>query len=630
MLDRISKIPLYIIASVLFGLKAYILYRFIFNISLENFMQEIILFINPFVSAFLFFAIGVWFKEKRQMKFLRYGALIGSIILYVNLIFYRNFTDFLTLPVLFQGSNAGDLGSSILSLVHIPDLLLFLDVVIIWYLSKKSSSMLSIEYPKRKKVLVLNLSIAFLLGNYILAEIERPQLLQRSFDREYLVKNLGIFNFHLYDVAMQTRTSSQKVFADGTEIPDIQSYVHENVTSDEKSDLFGIAEDKNVIFISLESVQSFVINNTVNGEEVTPFLNDLIDDSYYFENFYHQTEQGKTSDSEFLVDNSLYPLSSGAVFFTHGQNEYNAMPEILKEKDYYSSVFHANNKSFWNRDVMYDTLGYDHFYDEDAYQITDQNSIGWGLKDKPYFEQSMKYLQSLPQPFYSKFITLTNHHPFELSEEDASIEPYDSNSKTLNQYFPTVRYTDEAVEEFFEELKQSGLYEDSIIVLMGDHYGISDFHNRAMSQYLDKEEITPYDHIQLQRVPFYIHIPGHEGEVISKIAGQIDVKPTLLHLLGVDTSDDISFGTDLFTEDRKEFVALRDGSFITDDYIYTKDQCFDRQSGELLSEATTAIGQNQQDSNECEPFVEDVQKELSYSDQIIYGDLFRFYDFDDE
>src|SRR5699024_6811797 len=108
--------------------------------------------------------------------------------------------------------------------------------------------------------------------------------------------------------------------------------------------------DRNVIFISAESMQTFVINNTLDGEEVTPFLNRLIEDedTYYFENFFHQTEQGKTSDSEFLTENSLYPSSRGAVFFTHAQNEYHSLPEMLGEKHYQSVVFHANNESFWN------------------------------------------------------------------------------------------------------------------------------------------------------------------------------------------------------------------------------------------------------------------------------------------
>lgn len=620
-----TRMPLYLVASLLFGLKTYIVYRFVFTIGLDNMMQEFILFINPFISAFLLFAISIWFSNKqRQMKFIRYTALIGTIIIYVNLVFYRSFTDFITIPQLFQTSNAADLGTSILSLIKIYDLLFFADVVLIWYLSKKKESDMAVHYPRRGKVFALAMSLVLLAGNFLLAEMERPQLFTRAFDREYLVKNIGLFNYHIYDVVVHSKVKTQRVLADGNELPAIQEYIEKEIRSDQKSSLFGIAEDKNIIFISAESIQSFVINNDVNGEVITPFLNSLVEDesTYYFENFYHQTMQGKTSDSEFLTENSLYPASRGAVFFTHGQNEYHAMPEMLKEADYQSVVFHANNKSFWNRDQIYESFNFDEFYDIDSYEVTDENSVGWGLKDKSFFDQSIKYLQALEKPFYSKLITLTNHFPFELDDEDRSIELYDSNSNTLNHYFPTVRYTDEAIEDFFNQLKQSGLYEESIIVIMGDHDGISANHNRAMSQYLEKEEITPYDYQQLQRVPFFIHIPGHnKGEVMSVVSGQIDVKPTLLHLVGIETTNDVYFGNDLFHDDRKGYIAFRNGDFVSEDYVFTADTCYDRVTAEIF-EADTNM------ETPCSPIQENVEIELNYADGIIYGDLFRFIDFD--
>ncbi|MEN2765988.1 LTA synthase family protein [Ornithinibacillus xuwenensis] len=616
------KIPLYVVATILFGIKTYIVYRFLFHLEIENAMQEFILVINPFVSAFIIFAISVWIrKPSRQMKYLRYMTLIGTLIIFANLVFYRSFSDFITVPQLFQGGNAGDLGESILSLIKLYDILLFVDVIVIWYLSKAKQDKVTTKYPRSGKVCTLALSLALIVGNFFLAEMERPQLFTRAFDREYLVKYVGLFNYHIYDLALHSKVKTQHVFADGSELPSIKEYVETDIEQSGKSELFGIAEDRNVIFISAESLQSFVINNTVNGQEITPFLNGLTEDgdTYYFENFYHQTEQGKTSDSEFLVENSLYPLSRGAVFFTHGQNEYHALPELLGNEGYYSAVFHANNKSFYNRDQMYPNLGFDYFYDEDAYEVTSTNSIGWGLKDKSFFEQSMKYLQTLEEPFYTKFITLTNHFPFELDEQDQSIDRYDSNSNTLNNFFPTVRYMDESIEQFFTQLKDAGLYENSIIIIMGDHYGISSNHNKAMSQYLDKEEITPYDHVQLQRVPLFVHIPGHgEGEVKSTIAGQIDMKPTILSLLGIEVEDDIYFGNDLFNEDRKEYIILRNGDFITKDYIYTHDTCYNFETGAPVEESQT---------DACSQLTEKVETELGYSDDIIYGDLFRFVDF---
>src|SRR5690625_7480176 len=120
------KVPLYIVASILFGLKTYIVYRFVFDIELSNLMQELILFINAFVTAFLFFALSVWLsKNSRQLKFMRYFMLIGSLIIYFNLIFYRSFTDFLIIPQLFLTCYITVLGSSILSLIYLYYFLLF-------------------------------------------------------------------------------------------------------------------------------------------------------------------------------------------------------------------------------------------------------------------------------------------------------------------------------------------------------------------------------------------------------------------------------------------------------------------------------------------------------------------------
>src|SRR5699024_3071759 len=110
------------------------------------------------------------------------------------------FTDFITIPQLFQTSNIADLGSSILSLVKIYDVFFFADVVIIWYLSKKYKEELSTVLFKNAKVFTVALSLCLLAGNFFLAEMERPQLFTRAFDREYLVKNIGLFNYHVYDV----------------------------------------------------------------------------------------------------------------------------------------------------------------------------------------------------------------------------------------------------------------------------------------------------------------------------------------------------------------------------------------------------------------------------------------------
>lgn len=598
-------------AVFLLWIKTYVIYKVGFKISSEKLLQEFLLFINPLSSAVLLIGFCLFFRGQLKNVMVILLSLLATVVLYGNLVYYRFFSDFLTWPVLFQTGNAKDLQGSVFELMSPLDLFLLVDIIILitLYLKNKRPMVETIKY---EKIGLFATALLLFIVNLTIAQIERPQLLTRAFDREMLVKNIGTFNYHIYDAFIQSKAKTQRVFASSSDILEVRNYTMSNYKKPDAT-MFGIAQEKNIILISMESIQSFVINKQVNGEEITPFLNNLIKDSYYFENFYHQTSQGKTSDSEFLVDNSLFGKNSGAVFFTHSGNEYNALPEILKNKGYYTSVMHANNKSFWNRDLMYNALGYDHFFDIASYEVNEENSIGWGLKDAAFFEQSIAHLQSQPTPFFTKFITLTNHFPFELSEEDQFIDQLDTNSRTLNRYVTTVRYMDYAIEVFFERLKAEGLYENTIFILYGDHYGISDYHNKAMSMFLEKEEITPLDSVQLQRVPMYIHIPGHQhNRTLQTVSGQIDVKPTIMHMLGIEDRNDIQFGTDLFSPYRKSFVVLRDGSFVTNTHVFTNDTCYLKSTGEEV------------ETTYCEPFTQKAKLDLYYSDKMIYGDLLRF------
>lgn len=175
------------------------------------------------------------------------------------------------------------------------DIFYFTDVAIIIIALKwlKIGAEVKLVKPAvRRAYFVITAAILFL--NLGLSEIERPQLLTRSFDREMLVKNIGPYNYHLYDIYIQSKSHAQRALADGSELVEVNNYVRSNqVDANEK--MYGVAKDRNLIVVSMESLQSFVINNDMNGHEVTPFLNSLTQDkdTYYFSNFYHQTGLGK-------------------------------------------------------------------------------------------------------------------------------------------------------------------------------------------------------------------------------------------------------------------------------------------------------------------------------------------------
>lgn len=114
------------------------------------------------------------------------------------------------------------------------------------------------------------------------------------------------------------------------------------------------------------------------------------------------------------------------------------MAEKLKDFGYSTNVQHANSKSFWNQDIMYKSMNIDEFLDVQSFSIEEGQSVNWGMKDIPFIRQSVAHMAEMKKPFYSRLITLTNHYPFTLDEEDKMIDDFNSNSGTLNCYFQTV------------------------------------------------------------------------------------------------------------------------------------------------------------------------------------------------
>lgn len=599
----------------MFWIKTYIGYRVEFHLGIEDGLQQLLLFVNPVSSAILFFGLAFLSKEKKTYKWIIRLDFILSAWLYFNILYYRSFTDFITLPTITAFRNAGDLGSSIVALIKAYDILYFLDTIILFILYKINvKKMVMIKAKRRAVAMVFLAGIAIFSVNLALAEANRPQLLSRTFDRNYIVKYLGLYNYSIYDAVQNTKTYAQRATASSSDITDVVNFT-KATSAEPNPKYFGVAKGKNVIYLHLESTQNFLIHYKLNGQEVTPFLNSLASSSdfMYFNNFFHEVGQGKTADAEFMLENSLFGLPQGAVFTTQAQNTYEAAPAILKQKGYTSAVFHSNYKSFWNRDKMYKSLGFDRFYDAEYYDMNEEDTVSYGLLDKPFYEQTIPKLEKLPQPFYTKLIPVSNHFPYEMDQNLTTIPKATTGDASVDAYFQTARYADEALKELFASLKKSGLYDNSVIIMYGDHYGISDNHNASMSKILGKK-VNGFENGQLQRVPLLIHVPGVNGGTMHQYGGQIDLLPTMLHLLGIKTNDYVQFGTDLLSKKHNQIIPFRNGDFVTPDVSFFKGTYYDSKTGEVLEETKKLTNIKSL-----------VEMKLKLSDKVVNGDLLRFY-----
>ena len=604
---KIGIFAFFLLTVFTITLKTYFSYYVDFSLGVKGLVQNLILLMNPYSLIALVLSVFLFFKGKKAFWFIFIGGFLLTFLLYANVVYFRFFSDFLTFSTLNQAGNVESMGGAVSASFKWYDFVYFIDTIIyLAILIFKRKWLDNRAFSKKFVPVVMATSVALFFLNLAFAETDRPELLTRTFDHKYLVKYLGPYNFTVYDGVKTIENNQQKALASEDDLTKVLNYTKQKRT-EPNPEYYGAAKKKNIIKIHLESFQTFLINKKVNGKEVTPFLNKLSSgnqDFTYFPNFFHQTGQGKTSDSEFTMDNSLYGLPQGSAYSLKGDNTYQSLPAILDQKQgYTSNVMHGDYKTFWNRDQVYKHFGIDNFYDATYYDMSDDNIVNLGLKDKPFFKASADYQSKMKKPY-----------PFTLDEEDASIDKPNTGDSTVDGYIQTAHYLDQALEEYITDLKKKGLYDNSVIMIYGDHYGISENHNNAMEKLLG-EKITPAKFTDLNRTGFWLKVPGKSGGVNKEYAGQMDVMPTLLHLVGIDSKNYLMFGSDMFSKQHNNVVPFRNGDFITEDYKYVNGKIYSNKDNELLTEKPKDFDKNKKQ----------VEKDLEMSDSVLNGDLFRFY-----
>ncbi|MBW1605395.1 LTA synthase family protein [Lactobacillus sp. Sy-1] len=617
-----SRIGFFILVLFLFWAKTYFAYQAEFTLGAKGALQQFLLVVNPLPAGILLFGIALYFRGRLAYWLMLIMDLIQSIWLFANIVYYREFSDFLTFGIIKgSGDVQNNLGKSLAEIIHPIDFVVFLDVIVlIILLSFKIIKIDKRPFKIRNAFAITVLSFLLMFGEYSIANADRSGLLTRSFDNNYIVKYLGMNEYAAFNAYQTHKESQTRSKAKPSDLDSVLRYLKHN-RAKANINYFGKEKGKNVFIIHLESFQQFLIDYKVDGKEVTPNLNKFYhgDHTISFDNFYHQVAQGKTSDAEMMLENSLFGLPQGSAMVTYGtQNTFQAAPAILAQRGYTTAAMHGDVPSFWNRENTYKSWGYQYFFDSNYFKEKPSYSVGYGLKDKIFFKDAANYIQQLPQPFYAKLITLTNHYPYILDKQNQSFPATKTGDNTVDPYVQTAHYLDQAFGEFMNYLQKTGLLKNSIVVAYGDHYGISNNHRPAIAQLLHKKSVNSYDLAQFQKVPFMIYGDNLTGKIDHTYGGEIDVLPTILHLLGIKDNNTIQFGQDLLSNKRKQIVAFRDGDFVTPTYTVVGGSVY-------LTKTGKKITPNAKQQKKINAEQKHVNTELSLSDRVIQGDLLRFY-----
>lgn len=625
---------------LLYWFKTMWAYTVDFNLDIQGSYQTFLAVINPLPISLLLIGLALYVKRTKLFYSLAFGIyLLLFVWLISNSIYYREFTDFVTVNTMLASSKvSAGLGAAALELFRPWDVIYILDFPILaFFFLKKWIRMDNRPFNKRASFAVTSLSAMLFSANLFLAEIDRPELLTRGFSNYYVVRALGLPAFLGYSANQTYAANKERSKASEADLKPVEEYIQQHYAKP-NPEYFGMAKGRNVIYIHLESFQQFLIDYKLNVNdkeyEVTPFLNSLYhsNETFAFSNVFNQVKAGKTSDAETMIETGLFGLNQGSFMVNYGgTNTQQAAPFILSKNGYNSSaVFHGNAGSFWNRNTAYKQWGYNYFFDASYFtKQNSSNSFQYGLNDKYMLRDSIKYLERLQQPFYTKFITVSNHYPYttSLSGDDLGFPLAKTQDETINGYFATANYLDSSIKSFFDYLKESGLYKNSIIVLYGDHYGISNSRNPSLAPLLDKNSETwsSYDNAMLQRVPYMVVIPGMDkGRIIDTYGGEIDMLPTLEHLLGIDSQKFLQVGQDMLSPDHNQIVAFRSANyFVTPEYTSYSGRTYYTKTGD---EITNPDDKTKADLDKIR---EAANLQLKISDSIQTGDLLRFFKGDD-
>ncbi|WP_163652093.1 LTA synthase family protein [Listeria sp. PSOL-1] len=533
------------------------------------------------------------------------GILMLILVLYAR--FYNEVATYHSFSLI---GEVGVVKDSATSLLKWYDLLFLINLIllpIILYLDLKKGIRFKTFKLNRTKLGLSTTSLILLISLFTYDMMHKNIISDQK-----RAEKMGFFT---YNVATALTGNAHVKAADVT-ADNIRNL--KGVKLKKKPSYFGAAKGKNLIIIQLESFQRNLTGTKINGQSVTPTLDKLENEMLYSDQFFQTVSKSNTADAEWSVYTSTFPSGYYTNTQTYGDRVIPSLPRVLGKNDYKTATFHTNDASFYDRDEFYPAVGFDKFYDRNFFGNNDV--IGFSPSDEVLYNKTLPILEDhykKGQKFYAQLISVSSHMPFIIPEDKKELVlPSDLQDTQLGNYFEAVHYADKQLGHFIDKLKANGIWDNSIVVMYGDHHII----NTGSLNTQEKKYVNQSSQLKAQpaddyRIPFYLHVPGTKlAGKIDNIGGEIDIMPTVLNLLGIDAKKQIMFGEDILNT-KNNFIPERytmpEGSFLANDYMYAPDESFE------TGKATNYTGTKKELTNDVKEKFDASRKLLQYSDSYV-------------
>lgn len=501
-----------------------VLLRFDANLSLISYA------IRSFADT-LILLLPFWLFPARFRSFMWIVIIVFTCWTISQMWYFRTYNDLMPFSSYLLFNNISSLLlNCIVGSIRIIDCFLIIPVIILFILYWRYFKLpiKRIKITTKEKVvyicaIFLISSVIYIAQAFIYYQHEKGKTVSVFWGR---YTNAGGYAFYLnyngfvpFCIHSAIETALEKQELTKTEKEQINRYICSK--QQKPACLYDTSEKKNLILIIVESLNSWVLDFRINDIEVTPNLNKYCKDenSLTALRMFPQVKDGRSSDAHFMYNTGLLPIKYGAVAVRYGKANYPSMAKALKE--YHSLEIVCDDAKFWNQNNTFVSYGFNEIFD--CHTIS--HNSGDKVSDQAMFTKAFEVLKNTPQPFYAQLVTITMHQPYnELVVPMTNISRSSQYTKEIRNYLEATHFCDAAIGEFIHKLKETGIYQNSVIAIIADH-------NELNKNVLDgRDEVKTSD----KEIPLII-LNAPQALQYKEVLGQIDVYPTLLDVMNINT-----------------------------------------------------------------------------------------------
>lgn len=520
---------------------------------------------NLFTISWIFLIVGIIISFNRNIsKILYIISLSLSLILYlvhaIYFSYFKNFFDFSSLQY------AGEAGAYLTDAIKNSPIWVFITAFITITFAFFSVKFIPYESKKFNYKQLVTIIILFIavhmftpstLGKAVTSwdAWRKPRNVYNVFnDNNRSMQVAGFYEYNFRNFYVNFLKQEEKTEDENTELLEEKFSAD---TSDYENEYTALFKDKNVIFVQLESIDSFLVT-----KEIMPTLYSLKNNSINFNNhFSFVSGGGSTFNSEYMVNTGYTtPITINKGAYTFSKNNYSySLPNLLKNAGYTVNAFHMNTPEYYSRSVNYKSFGYDSFnslktLDNGKYYTDNSFWLDTELIKNPTFNE---LIFNENQKFASYIITYSAHMPFQVNKGVCSLLVEDKETE-LSEYECLklqAKETDDMIKLLLENLEEKGLIDDTILVLYADHY-LYTLNDKTL---LDEFKTT--ENNLINQTTWMIWSNNMKKKNINDVTSQLNILPTVANLLGLEYHPNYYLMPDALDNNYKGFVFFSDYSW---------------------------------------------------------------------